>query len=66
MGRIGMLDLGSFGSLHSLGGCETLYLSLLKRRKSISKVGFLRCKQFFVESSLTTLIRAIMLHLLMK
>ena len=61
-----VVDLGSFGSLHSLGGCETLYLSLLKRRKSISKVGFLRCKQFIVESSLTTLIRTIMLHLLMK
>ena len=34
------VGLGSFGRSHNLGGCETPYLSLLKRRKSISSVFF--------------------------
>ena len=40
MVRIGMLGLCSFGSPYSLGGCGTLHLSLLYRRKSILSVFF--------------------------
>ena len=51
MGRIGMLDLCSFGSLHSLGGCGNTTPQSVVASK-VDPVGFPQCKQFVVKFAL--------------
>ena len=67
MGRISMLDLGIVLVVRTAWVAAKHYTSVINFEASkVDFVGFLRCKEFIVESSLTTLIRTIMVPLLLQ